>query len=683
VPRRRRILFVPLAAGILGLCGCGPSAPTGSPPQLVTVKRLVDDKPATLPTGFAWGAYASLAGDARITLTSFTSREALAAAVTPPAPDATTQTWTVDIPESWRDRKWVGVQPMARLDGQGGVALPFQLVSPARDGMRVGIDGGDLAHDTWMAVRIAPVPALDARDIVSEPFVVAPGAVLGFGAGLEPRGPSGTPFPVEFRVAVVADGRETVVQRTTVNGVRPGGAWVDARADLGAFAGRTIRLRLSTAGADPARESTALPLWADPVVLVPQRSHMMNVVLLSLDTLRARSVGTYGCLRPTTPWLDRFGTQGVVFDAAYTTAPHTLPAHVSVFSGLYLRTHTIRSPRQAIPPTVSTLTEHLRDAGYETAAFTEDGFVDPGVGIRRGFATYRENTSPNLHEPLGQAAATFGAGIEWLGRHRDQATFLFLHTYQVHFPYTPLPPYDQAFEPTAEPLDPDQRDLLRYEQETRYLDDQVQRVLDAIDGLGLGVRTLVVVMSDHGEEFMEHGQRTHGFQLYDESTHVPLMMRLPGAVPAGLRVEEPVSLVDVAPTILDLVGATPLVGADGQSLVPLLGAGKEKWDRRAVFAETYSSLVAHRSDLLSTRTPLVHCIFRTGRGTAECYDPAIDPDERSPLVGRERDIMAARNQTVVYGALKPIEPAAAPVEATTPAAQDERTEKLRALGYVE
>src|SRR5262249_35764260 len=156
-----------------------------------------------------------------------------------------------------------------------------------------------------------------------------------------------------------------------------------------------------------------------------------------------------------------------------------------------------------------------------------------------------------------------------------------------------------AFEPIDTYLDFDERERLRYEQEARYLDDEVLALLDAIDGLGLGVRTLVVVMGDHGEEFLEHGQRKHGFDLYDETTHVPLMMRLPGITPPGLRVAPPVSLVDVAPTILDLVGAAPLVGIDGVSLRPLLEGASHGWSRRAVFAEAYSSLLAKSSDLMS------------------------------------------------------------------------------------
>ncbi|MGH7894760.1 MAG: sulfatase family protein, partial [Candidatus Binatia bacterium] len=270
-------------------------------------------------------------------------------------------------------------------------------------------------------------------------------------------------------------------------------------------------------------------------------------------------------------------------------------------------------------------------------------------------------------------------------------------TYQVHFPYTPPAPYDEMFEPVDALQGPDERDRLRYEQETRYLDDEVGALLDAIDDLGLGVSTLVVVTADHGEEFMEHGARTHGFQLYEETAHVPLMLRLPGVITPGSRIADPVSLVDLAPTILDLTGAAPLVGIDGQSLAPLLGLGPLAPppltqggpllpDRRAVFAETHSGLLSGGSDVFSVRTAKVHCIFRPKLGTSQCYDPADDPDERVPLRGVDQHLLVARNQMVSYLALDPI--AALPASRQAPApvapsAEDERQEKLRALGYLQ
>jgi len=422
----------------------------------------------------------------------------------------------------------------------------------------------------------------------------------------------------------------------------------------------------SSVGAD-----SVAPAWRTP-----------NVVLVSLDTLRARSVSAYGATRPTTPSLDELvGAAGTIFDAAYTTAPHTLPAHLSLFTGRYLRNLGDASPLSALAPDIPTLPERMRAAGYATAAFTEDGYVIPRVGFRRGFAEYRENTSPDMLMPLGHSAQTFREGVEWLARHRDEPVFLFLHTYEVHDPYTPPAPYDTAFEPDRGPDTVPQAECLRYEQEARYLDDQLRALIESIDALGLGTRTLLVVLADHGEEFMEHGQTRHSLQLFEETIHIPLMMRLPGIVPVGLRIETPVSLVDVAPTILDLVGAPPIPGTDGVSLVPLLvGSSLPTW-RQAVFSEAKSSLSAPSVDLVSARTETARCTYRTQRNAALCYDLTHDPEETNPLGLHDPRTRDARTQALQYADLLASRPTNPALAAPGPPPDPERAEKLRALGY--
>jgi arylsulfatase A-like enzyme len=251
-----------------------------------------------------------------------------------------------------------------------------------------------------------------------------------------------------------------------------------------------------------------------------------------------------------------------------------------------------------------------------------------------------------------------------------------------------MPPYDAMFATPAELGDDENAiDLLRYEQEARHLDDEVRAFLDAVDGYGLSARTLLVVMADHGEEFHEHGQKHHGLQVYTETIHVPLMMRFPGAIPAGLRIATPVSLADLAPTILDFIGAPPIVGADGVSLVPLFTGGALPEWRRAVFSEAASALSALSIDLLSVQMPGIHCIYRTRNGTSECFDTARDPDERKPITGADARVDDVRVEAVKYWSLRrtPPPPTAASdlFRELRRDADDERLQKLRSLGYVE
>jgi arylsulfatase A-like enzyme len=570
--------------------------------------------------------------------------------------------------------------PVVRLLETAPPALPEGLVW----GRYVRIADEERPALTSHSSSQTLVPPLDARDVVSAPFDVPAEARLDVAIGVEETAPSTEATPIEFRVVAESAEGTSVLDRRTYDPRAEDRRWRDVRIDLSSVAGRTVRLRLSTVALDAAPPGGSLPVWADPVVSAPKAGAPLNVVVVSLDTLRAKSVSAYGAARRTTPALDEVvGGAGTIFDAAYTSVPHTLWGHLAVFTGRYLRNLNGTSPLRDLPPDIPTLTERLRAAGYTTAAITEDGFIIPRIGFRRGFSEYRENTSPDMRLPLGQSAKTFREGVAWLARHRDQPVFLFLHTYEVHEPYLPPPPYDTAFEPGAGPETVPAVELLRYEQEARHLDDELRGLVESIDALGLATRTLLVVLADHGEEFMEHGQTRHSWQLYEESIHVPLMMRLPGIVPVGLRIATPVSLVDVAPTILDVVGAPPISGVDGVSLLPLL-AGRPLPDwRRAVFSEAMSSRQSSGIDLVSARVGQVRCTLRTRSGSTLCYDLTRDPEETAPLGPIDRRSAAARSEAAAYADLLAHAPPNPSLAAPAPSTDPGRAEKLRALGYVE
>jgi len=352
-----------------------------------------------------------------------------------------------------------------------------------------------------------------------------------------------------------------------------------------------------------------------------------------------------------------------------------------MFTGLYQRTHGVRGFLQSLPRERPVLPELLRAAGYDTAAFTEDGFLLAGAGFERGFAVYAENKSADLHQPAGQIADTFARGRAWMGKRAGEPFFLFLHTYQVHLPYVPPPGYTGYFGDASKIADRGEHDRLLYEQEIRYTDDEVRELLRDLRALGLEEDTLVIITSDHGEEFFEHGQRLHGYQLFDEVLRVPLFMRLPGVIPAGLRVATPVSLTDVVPTTLELLGLPPVSGTEGLSLVPLLREAQAPLARTAVFAEAPSSLVSGWVDLAAARTATHKCIFHGLQGTTECFDLTVDPEERRPLAadGADPRLVAARAQLDAFRA-----GTAVVAGARTGAPLDPATEqKLRALGYLQ
>jgi arylsulfatase A-like enzyme len=664
----------------LATLGCErASTPPAALGPFLPVRRLVDMQPAhhDLP----WGRYVKIAGEDRLALSSVATNLGDVVPAAPPLAGVPADEWSIVVPERLRSQAWLLRSAVDPSDRSVAVFDP-KATGPL---LHVRRPGADLA--TPFLVRMLPVPALESRDIETEPFTVPTGAVLAFGMGIEEPGWEIDAGPVAFRVSALDGEREIPLFERLLSPASEAmdRRWIDATADLAPVAGRQVRLRLSARIDHPAMRATSFPVWADPVVLAPRRAHMLNVLLVSLDTLRARSVSAYGAERPTTPNLDGLvGAVGTIFDEAWTTIPHTLPSHVSAFTSLYVRTHGIVGPLMRLPLSVRTLPEQLRSIGYDTGAITEDGFVVPSVGFERGFSTYRENTSVSWGAPDGFAEKTFGDGIDWMAVRRDRPFFLFLHTYEVHAPYAPKPPYEHALEEPHPEWREIQYDLLKYEQSARYLDDQIAALLRALDDLGLATSTLVVFMADHGEEFLEHGQKMHGYQLFEESTHIPLMMRCPGVVPAGRRIRTPVSLVDLAPTILDLVGAPPLVGAEGESLAPLLVAGATGLDRPAIFSEAFSQLGAGAIDMLAMRSGDVHCIFRTSAGKTECYDRLADPYERQPLDGSDPRLDGTRDQAVAYWSLRRPKSLAEPLprSETIDPAEAERREKLRLLGYV-
>ncbi|MEZ5331659.1 MAG: sulfatase [Thermoanaerobaculia bacterium] len=295
-----------------------------------------------------------------------------------------------------------------------------------------------------------------------------------------------------------------------------------------------------------------------------------NLILVSVDTLRADHLGTYGYERETSPFLDALADSGVVFERAFAQVPGTLPSHMSMFTGLYPAQHDVYPPNDVLSTDIETLPEILESHGYRTGGFTEGGYVSGFYGFARGFDSF-DDTVTRGNRLLER---TIGEGLDFLDRvGDDEPFFLFLHTYAVHDPYQPPEEYrplfwEGAVPDTFEPTGPNFVAVNRgrrtvtaeevryfeslYDAGIRYVDDQLQRLWQRLQRDGLSERTLLVVTSDHGEEFLEHGHLVHE-QNYVETTHVPLIVVGPG-LPAGTRVGTLVQSIDLAPSLLDLAG---------------------------------------------------------------------------------------------------------------------------------
>ncbi len=362
-----------------------------------------------------------------------------------------------------------------------------------------------------------------------------------------------------------------------------------------------------------------------------------------------------------TPTLFRLAEHGVRFRAARSPVPLTLPSHVSLMSGLLPPAHGVRENGDVLSPDVPRLAVRLREAGYDTGAFVGAFVLDGRFGLREGFDRYddrvqRELKSPDRLEAERPAEEVVTAALSWLDQRPPTAArpyFLWIHLYDPHAPYRPPPGHVPA-------------GLAPYDGEIAYVDVQVGRIVDRMTARGDFDRSIIVVAADHGESLGEHGERTHGMLLYEATLRVPLIVRSPNIAPA-IR-HEPVSLVDLFPTVLRLAGLDVPPGLDGTDLFAETPARD-----RDVYSETTYPRVAGWSPLAALVTDRWKLIQSND---IELYDLERDGGEQQNLYASRQPLAAAlrgRLRTLVD---KP--GVAIPTRPITPEAAD----RLRALGYV-
>ncbi len=428
-----------------------------------------------------------------------------------------------------------------------------------------------------------------------------------------------------------------------------------------------------------------------------------NVLLVIADTLRADRLGSYGANRNTSPMLDRFAADAVRFERAYSTAPWTQPAVATMLTGLYPSGHGMVRIRTRLAKSLPTLAEVLRDRGYATGAVVSHVFLGRKFGFARGFERFDQSEAQG-HDHISSAGVTDRA----IGMLREFAAegrpfFLMAHYFDPHYTYQRHPEYGFA-PPRAgrlaggEPIVWLRRlenwtggevSLLRdlYDEEIRFTDAAIGRLLDALRAEDVYDETLIVFVADHGEEFMERGWLGHTRTLYEELVRVPLIVRKPGGRGAGRVVETPVSIVSLMPTVLDLIGAgSSWIAMQGESLAPLLD-GADGSSAPEVFCEV--DFVPWNPVYAETKTARKKAVIRDDlklirdelSGKLELYDLESDP-------GEQRDL-AAEHPSMVADLQRLLEWRAALARAVTPSPAPEtqlsrqEVEQLEGLGYIE
>ena len=523
--------------------------------------------------------------------------------------------------------------------------------------------------------------------------------------GLVPDAAIASGAPVELSLALELEGGDApafaVTERLVTSDAR-GARWRRVAIDLPAWAaGRSGELGFAATSS-----GRALPVLATPRIVPPSPLRPgPNLVIVSLDTLRADRVGAYGYERPTTPNLDKLASQSLVFLDTWATSPYTLPSHVSLFTGQVPAVHGVEAPNQRIDRLRSPLlAQLLSDRGWATGAFTGGAMVLPDFGFARGFDRYGvADPGANLESErlLSVLDSVPGFSLElfqrnaapairdWIARHREESFFLFVHTYAVH-EFDPPRRHMEALGLTGAAAQrnqdycaylgnrqmppPDARAHLGdlYDAGVRQADELLGELLRALDQLDLADDTLVVVVSDHGKELGEHGSVGHGHQLYEELLRIPLVLRVPGHAPA----RSTASLADVLPTVLEALDVAPGAPLQGRSLL-----GAPPAADRPLWAEVHnmaSMSALRRGAHKSIHSPPDADVPFKSEVEWELFDLASDPAEQHAARPSAADRAALEELAATWAALRASLPSETGGE--TPLDAEARAH-LEALGY--
>ena len=422
--------------------------------------------------------------------------------------------------------------------------------------------------------------------------------------------------------------------------------WIEQVVDMQAFEEREIWMSFKTSMPGPySGELSVTGLFADPVLHDRARYREgRSVVVISIDTLRRDHTSLYGYQRRTTPGLDALAQESVVFEDAISTSSWTLPAHASLFTSTYPSVHGAVNLDLGLQQNRIGLPSILSNYGFFSQAIVTHLYLSKQYGFDNGFDRHR-------YLPETRAAEVSKQAMQFLQAKGDRDFFLFLHYYDPHWHYDPPAPYDKAFDPnyqgsatgvwwdfkdkTKEKIDPAELNhiISLYDGEILYTDHYVQEVVREMKRLGVFDKSLIIVTSDHGEEFLDHGSWEHQKTLYEEQLRIPLLLKLPRSDEKSSRIEGQVSLIDIAPTILDALSIPVPNSFQGESLLEQVYSRSTSGRVQEAWSETEHTLDG--SHLIAKRTGFKNqkSLFTLAEGSRNVvlFDLLRDPTEQHPL----------------------------------------------------
>ena len=543
-----------------------------------------------------------------------------------------------------------------------------------------------------------------------------PHPILRFALAMATLGGPASSNAIQFQLVIsTPERRETIFTETVSDPQR--NQWLDREVDLNQWSGARVRLTFealafdSTDGASSSK-SKLFPLWGNPVISEQGGPDRPNLILISIDCLRADHVGAYGYQRSTTPAIDELAKEAVMFENAWSSSSWTIPSHMSMLTGLAPSVHRVSgSPEsfwggksKGLARSVPYLPELLARAGYETDGVVSSAPLSPAYGFERGFNLYRQ------HGP--RASDVVDSALELSRRSKGRRQFLFVHLIDPHWPYQPkieFGQYAKTFIDRFGPRPPDISDLLNtvrsrkppdhpdeiaqavqlYDAAIAYMDQELGRLFDGLKRMGLYEQSLILMTADHGEAFFEHANWMHARWLYDEVIHVPLIVKWPGRLDPE-TVKTPVSHVDILPTLLAEAGLS-VPNAEGMNLRYLTRGTKRALDDRNVVSEVTRESPRGTMRVIALRDENLKYIATLAGSPndelsldelleEELFDLARDPAEQRNLLA-ETSQDATRFRRLLRAHLDRARKTKA--DEGKPLLLDEETDsRLKALGYV-
>ncbi|HZX10240.1 MAG TPA: sulfatase-like hydrolase/transferase [Acidobacteriota bacterium] len=396
----------------------------------------------------------------------------------------------------------------------------------------------------------------------------------------------------------------------------------------------------------------------------------LNVLIITIDTLRADHLGVYGYEKIRTPHIDRLGKEGILFSLAYCPVPLTLPSHCSLFTGTLPVFHGVRDNGYPIPPSLTTLSEIFKDQGYNTAAFVGAFPLDSRFGLDKGFEVYNDfykskDRIRDLSFVERKAEAVNESALEWIKQNKDNPFFAWIHYFDPHSPYDPPAPYNIQYK------------RREYDGEIAYTDQIIGELLKTLEEQNLIEKTLIILTSDHGEGLGEHNEKTHGIFIYDSTLRVPLIFYNPKVLPEHRVINEPVSLIDIMPTVLDLMGFSQPLDIQGKSFRTNL-FGKKIHHREYFYIESVAAMLDRNwAPLQGIRTDNWKYIHAP---IPELYHMKKDPQELNNIIEKHPETakkLEARLKEMIENFSSPHSTHVFQTDMDR-----ETKEKLGALGYV-